>query len=69
MRLNELPHIIQLYSNGVHFGYPKCCIAYFINTFTHCNRIKRPRPSHNGTGYIPCPKCTTNKSDKIIPRS
>lgn len=38
---------------GKYYGYPQCCIDYFVNNFP--NVEDTPTYIHKGTGFIPCP--------------
>jgi len=44
--------------NGKYFGYPQCCIDYFIT-----NSSTERNPSWNKTGFIPCPNCLKTVND------
>jgi hypothetical protein len=46
---------------GVYFGYPHCCIQWFVETlqkvgppFQHANGIQRIASEG---GFVPCPEC------------
>jgi hypothetical protein len=52
--------MVQIYSweiLGVYFGYPSCCIQWFVENhsekLTLCQKM-----THRGFGFIPCPKCS-----------
>lgn len=52
-RYKHFPSAIWIFF-GEHFGYPKCCIAYFTN-----NTVEEKRKCFKfaKNGYVPCPKC------------
>lgn len=56
----------ELEDLGVYFGYPNCCIEYFVKnagaTVGWNNYAKTSWAW--GTGYVPCPVC--NKKDKGV---
>ena len=39
---------------GLHYGYPKCCISYFIANFDSLPEINESRKL-KFAGYVPCP--------------
>lgn len=47
--------------NGIYYGYPSCCITFFINECPgHLNEILSARPYSKilvQQGYIPCNNC------------
>jgi hypothetical protein len=54
--------MMNLEEKGVYFGYPKCCIAYFMNR--HNNQLM-PRAQYiqdNDTGFLPCKPC----ADRVL---
>jgi hypothetical protein len=48
---------------GLKYGYPKCCVEHFIETFGEDKRTNLPL---DGTGYKPCPKCVTKSEEELI---
>lgn len=54
---------------GEHFGYPSCCIAYFLGfMIAHIKGEKPPRLPRklHGTGYIPCPDCNSKSEEELL---
>jgi hypothetical protein len=51
---------MNLEEKGIYFGYPRCCIAYFINRHNNKSELiaKRQHIPENGTGFVPCKSCT-----------
>lgn len=50
--------------SGRFFGYPECCITYFVNIPRDRpvrekikNWIVNPEYKLNGSGFVPCPSC------------
>ena len=52
---------LTTYKLGIHYGYPKCCIRYFMRHSTRSQRKEREgkmwEEVARGSGFIPCPKC------------
>jgi hypothetical protein len=42
---------------GESYGYPQCCIEYFVNP-TSPKTLEQSKAGNN-TGFIPCPNCTS----------
>jgi len=40
---------------GEHYGYPKCCIANFVNYSG--DKIQKVSKKNARNGYVPCPRC------------
>lgn len=40
---------------GRYFGYPSCCIAFFVNEFPFA--AYKTLDVHENKGFIPCPDC------------
>jgi hypothetical protein len=55
---------------GEYFGYPSCCIDWFIANRTG-DEITELTPQqeqvHGGTGFIPCPTCAKHVTRKTLP--
>jgi hypothetical protein len=55
---------------GVYFGYPSCCIQWFVENFGEPDEFielnKRQESVHGGNGFIPCPKCAEKVTKKTI---
>lgn len=51
---------------GEYFGYPKCCIAEFIEFVLSRGTIKREKRKLNGSGYVPCAKCNKLTKQQLI---
>lgn len=47
----------NLYSLGLYYGYPKCCIESFIRDKNSMGWLFRGERQLTGTGYIPCAEC------------
>lgn len=47
---------------GVHFGYPYCCIEYFIKCVTHGRKTNTVGPWYN-TGFVPCNDCAKKANE------
>lgn len=47
-------HLSKVYEMGVYFGYPKCCINWYIDDKIY-GRISSDRNIvGNKTGFVPC---------------
>jgi len=49
-------------SRGIYYGYPQCCIDWFVQNievpFPDIAELNEKQEAvHNGTGFIPCPAC------------
>ncbi len=46
-------------SLGKYYGYPKCCIQYFMHNILSCGRrhTRMQLRVSRGSGFIPCPRC------------
>lgn len=44
---------------GRYFGYPECCIQYFVHIRIESMPPLTPKQEavHGNTGFIPCPTC------------
>ena len=42
---------------GKHYGYPKCCIRYYINYMNERGNLVGIK-TVDGTCFAPCPECT-----------
>jgi hypothetical protein len=51
-------HIKQLRNNGIHYGYPDCCINYFISGLERSIEQKSIIEKINCKGFVPCPSCS-----------
>lgn len=49
----------KLRLSGKYFGYPTCCIDWFINErIVKYSRLTKAQDAvHNNKGFIPCPAC------------
>jgi len=48
---------MNLEEKGVYFGYPKCCIAYFMNRYNNRSMPRVQYIQDNDTGFLPCESC------------
>jgi len=66
--LDNIPNIIKC---GVHSGFKKCCIIFFITKWLHmiyCDEHisyyelmeQKSKDLNTKIGYIPCPTCLLN---------
>ena len=57
----------ELISQGREYGYPECCISYFIKN-VRCSSWESYIKSTPllGTGYVPCPNCKTKSLEELI---
>jgi hypothetical protein len=47
----------HMYKTGDYYGYPRCCIKEFMETFyTFGKRTDKQKKASNGLGFIPCVK-------------
>lgn len=49
-------------TNGYNFGFPPCCIEYFVN-------LETPPKNENffrNTGFVPCPQCAAKDPQEIL---
>ena len=61
---NTSKHTRDIYiSNGIYYGYPRCCINEFIY---RCNQPINISPLVCVNGFIPCKKHTQQIIDKVI---
>lgn len=64
MRLTTTSQVLNNVVEGVSYGYPDCCILHFhlrqVNGTMHEGRDSEHH--HNGTGFICCPTCNSNKN-------
>lgn len=51
--------MMSFQEKGRYFGYPKCCIEYFMESKEKVNKSYIP---NNHTGFLPCKKC----ADKVL---
>jgi hypothetical protein len=49
------PYLTHFRIKGVYFGYPECCIKYFMDTL-HFENYTNSLIKDNYTGFIPCEK-------------
>jgi len=54
----------QMY--GEYFGYPKCCVKYFVENFDELPILNKRRKPLHGSGFIPCPDCSLNKTEEEL---
>jgi len=52
---------------GLYFGYPKCCIEWFVDrhekaTSRHDLKLPESQTGYNN-GFLPCPEC----AKKVVP--
>jgi hypothetical protein len=52
---------------GLHSGFPRCCIKFFIGPWSRMPRPERvlyltSMPNGHGPGYVPCPDCVASKN-------
>jgi hypothetical protein len=71
-------HVVHMIECGLHSGFPKCCIAFFVKVWwpwllaidqlsTRARASAMPAfntyQKWNGQpGYVPCPRCAIEKS-------
>lgn len=50
---------------GKYFGYPKCCIDFFVSEIIPktYNGVYKPPAKLAFTGFVPCPKCNKIKTE------
>ena len=59
---DEIKNNLKWINNGIYYGYPMCCIVFFIKNFSTgklngiYNARKPIKPIHQ-MGYIPCDVC------------
>lgn len=57
---------------GEYFGYPQCCITWFIeeraNVELHKRRplTEKQESVHNFRGFIPCPVCAEKVTSQTV---
>ncbi len=61
--------MINHIKRGRHFGYPPCCIEWFIanragDDITELNADQEQ--AHGGTGFIPCPTCAKHVTRETL---
>jgi hypothetical protein len=57
----------ELEAMGIYFGYPECCVRYFLRNKGQKNWNRYALGSWAiGTGYIPCPSCIKKPKHEII---
>jgi len=59
---DEIESSSQFIYKGIHYGYPMCCITFFVkNCLGGCARELTSTRKHikgiDSTGYIPCDMC------------
>ena len=56
--------------DGENFGYPKCCIDAFVNTYDNFNDLSyddgRSERKLFGSGFVPCVKCHETKTEQQL---
>jgi hypothetical protein len=67
-----MPKILPQYimNLGVYFGYPPCCIHWFIMNRSDSENLtpltKQQEAVHGNEGFIPCPECASKVTAKTI---
>lgn len=61
----------RLTRKGQRFGYPECCIEFFLDRFYAQSYMRKrvPLPAGwplRGSGYIPCPVCAATYTDEEL---
>ena len=61
----------HLYYNGIHYGYPNCCIEWFVNNRDvlngkHTQLTQQQEKVHNYSGFLPCPTCANKVNKKTL---
>jgi len=62
-----------VYHTGVFFGYPKCCITWFMENRLGFKKDGNPELTghqeevHKSNGFIPCPQCAKAVATEGIP--
>jgi hypothetical protein len=52
---------------GEMYGYPKCCIAEFVECVLFPDKLAaRKRRKLHGTGYVPCSGCNEKQEIELI---
>jgi hypothetical protein len=55
---------------GVYFGYPPCCIHWFIQNRSDSANLTSLTPQqeavHGNEGFIPCPECASKVTAETI---
>jgi hypothetical protein len=54
--------MMNLEETGAYFGYPKCCIAYFMNRYNNQLMPRKQYIQDNDTGFLPCKPC----ADRVL---
>jgi hypothetical protein len=62
LTINEIKYNYTWVQYGLYYGYPACCIVFFIQNRTQCRRdntlpFRKYISILDGKGYIPCDAC------------